>query len=100
MGVALSFIALITIVYFISYLLTLFLEKNKVLWIFIFGFAIWLLLFRGYYGFLNEHLDAESSIHINIAFLVLLPFPYIAGVIAFVILIIKKIISHRKKSSS
>lgn len=95
MGVALSAIPLISIVYFISYLLTRFLEKNKVLWLFIFGFVIWFILFQVYYGFLNEHLDAESSIHINIAFLLLLPFPYIAGVISFVILIIKKIISNR-----
>lgn len=100
MAVVLSIISLLSIVYFISYLLTQFLEKNKVLWLFIFGFAVWFILIKVYHGFLNEQLDAESSISINMAFLILLPFPYIAGVIALIILVIKKVIGRIKKSSS
>ena len=98
MVVVLSIIILLSIVYFISYLLTRFLEKNKTLWIFIFGFVLWFLLIKSFCGFITERFDSELIGYFDMAFLILLPFPYIAGAIALVILIIKKIIGSRKES--
>lgn len=98
MVVVFGAIALLSIVYYISYLLTQFLEKNRALWIFIFGFVVWFLVIKSFYGFITGRFDSELVGYFDMAFLILLPLPYIAGLIAFVILIIKKIIGSRKKT--
>ena len=100
MGFVLSVIVLLSIVYYTSYFLTQFLEKNKALWVFVFGFGVWFLLIKSFYGFITGRFNSELVVFFDMAFLILLPFPYIAGVIALIILVIKKVIGRIKKSSS